>query len=87
MHWICEPIIGCVPTEEIFSENSNAPDKLWVSDNPNDFNNAIHLLINNAQLRQRIALNGQLLIKKHFSQKTVIRQLNEIIKWKEKKLS
>ena len=51
-----------------------------IADNPNDFNNAIHLLINNAQLRQRIALNGQLLIKKHFSQKTVIRQLNEIIK-------
>ena len=23
-----QPIIGCVPTDEIFSENSNAPDRL-----------------------------------------------------------
>ena len=25
---ICVPIIGCVPTDDKFSENSNAPDKL-----------------------------------------------------------
>ena len=28
------PKIGCVPTFEIFSENSSAPHKLDVSDNP-----------------------------------------------------
>ncbi len=33
--WV--PMIGWVPTEDKFSENSNAPDKLYVSDKPNDF--------------------------------------------------
>jgi hypothetical protein len=32
------PIIGCVPTLEIFSANSNAPHKFEVSQRPNDFN-------------------------------------------------
>ena len=31
---ICVPIIGCVPTLEIFSANSNAPHKLEVSERP-----------------------------------------------------
>ena len=31
-----QPIIGCVPTDDKLSENSRAPDKLKVSDKPND---------------------------------------------------
>jgi len=31
---ICVPIIGCVPTLDIFSANSNAPHKLEVSERP-----------------------------------------------------
>ena len=33
---ICVPIIGWVPIDDKFSENSNAPDKLWVSEIPTD---------------------------------------------------
>ena len=36
LNCICDPIIGCVPTDEIFSENSKAPDKLFVSLKPTD---------------------------------------------------
>ena len=34
---ICVPIIGCVPTFDNFSENSNAPHKLKLSARPNVF--------------------------------------------------
>ena len=34
---ICDPIIGCVPTLEIASENSSAPHKLCESHKPRAF--------------------------------------------------
>ena len=37
LKFICVPIIGCVPTLDIFSANSNAPHRLVLSHNASDF--------------------------------------------------
>lgn len=55
-------------------------ENILIGNNPNDFYNAICLLLNNKELANKIAKNGQQLIKKHFSKEFFINQFQTIIK-------
>ncbi|MAZ57814.1 MAG: hypothetical protein CMP56_00125 [Flavobacteriales bacterium] len=54
-------------------------ENIIIANTTTEFFNAISLLIENKKLAKKIGKNGQLLIKKYFSKKFVINQLNNII--------
>ena len=54
-------------------------ENIIIANTPDEFCNAISLLIENKKLAKKIGKNGQLLIKKYFSKNFVINQLNNIM--------
>ena len=54
-------------------------ENILIANHPDDFANAIHRLIENKKLAQKIGENGKQLIRKHFSKKYAINKWKKII--------